>query len=81
MLQRHNITGSEVKTRDQNVPGYGAMRAAGLRRQSRGWLVPALLVLLILAVIALIGVVATRMGERPGLGAGALSIPRTSARS
>lgn len=60
MLQRHNITGSEVKTRDQNVPGYGAMRAARLRRQTRGWLVPALLAILILAVVVLIGVLATR---------------------
>lgn len=62
MLQRHNITGSEAETRDQNVPGYGAMHgpSARLRRRSRGWVIPVLLLFLILAVIVLIGVLATR---------------------
>ena len=57
MLQRHNITGSEVKTRNQNVPGYGSMHGSGprLHRQPRGWLGPTLIVLVILAAVALVG--------------------------
>lgn len=58
-MQRHNISGSEVNTRHENVPGYGAMHGSGARLQKapRRWLVPTLLVLILLLGFALVGVV------------------------
>jgi hypothetical protein len=62
MLQRHNITGSEVKTRGQNVPGYGAMHGAGprLHRPQKRWIGPTLIVIAILAAVALVGFLMVR---------------------
>jgi hypothetical protein len=62
MLQRHNISGSEVKSRHQNVPGYGAMHGAGprLHRAPRRWMVPLLLVVLLLALAAIVGLLIAR---------------------